>query len=580
MRIRPTASFRLLVLTTLALMVSGQPEIAAQADGEVKVTANVLSNRVAIGEFGTLIVEVTGAEARLPQRIDSEKLEISHSGEQSSIEIVNRLRTIKFTHFYRFRGSEPGTFTIPPIEVTLPNETRMTPAIEVTVYERDGSEAIDATRPYFAKLELNRTEFYVNEVVPFTVIAYVRGRNAISDVVQPRFQHESFVIKNFRDVRTDGGELGSTYYSSAVLPSSLFALKAGEHRLGPADLGVRVLDASSGFGFSSFFSRTVVREMATNTVNVKVKPLPDGAPLGFSGAVGSFQLSVEPSTTQVSVGDPISMKFRVSGTGNRQTMSAPVFQTPQTGLWKSYEPSKQIEEGEGNDGFASGSVAFSQVILPEAKVMEIPPFIFSYFDPVAEEYVSRITEPIPIEVSSDPNRNVAPAISFPRDSSGAAATPAAAQPEPNYEDMLFIRATKPRWISATALNQKSWIHYAVHGFFSICFFTLLGFGILRSVQQRKLAGNIEGPPESFADALHQIPGQGASRRDYYRAVATALACWKSEHEDAPEPVLEVIQRVSEKCDQFLYSGQSEGETPISPGEANEFQSILQKLPRK
>lgn len=557
----------------------GSPIASGQGQGEVRISTNVLNSRVAIGEIGTLIIEVTGAEARLPQQIQAEGLEISHSGEQSSIEIVNGLRTIKFTHFFRFRGNEPGTYTIPSIEVELPNEKRPTRVIEVTIYERDENEALDATRPYFAKLELDQDEFYVNQVIPFTVTAYVRGRNAISDVVQPRFEHESFVIKTFRDVRTDGGELGSTYYSSAALPSSLFALKAGEHRLGPADLGVRVLDTSTGFGFSSFFSRTVVREMATNTLKVNVKPLPEGAPAGFSGAVGSFQLSAEPSTTQVSVGDPISMKFRVSGTGNLQTMSAPVFQSAQDGKWRSYEAAKQIETDERSEGIPEGAAIFSQVIIPEDQASAIPSFVFSYFDPETERYVSRVTDPIPIKVVADPNRVTSPPVSFPSNGNSFSNEPSVSRPEPNFEEMLYIRSTTPRWITASALSEKSWLQYGVHGFFSIGFFTLLGFGIVKSLKQRQLARESAGEPTTFGEALKQIPRNESSRRDYYRSVATALSCWKSEHHDAPEPILEVIQRVSAKCDRFLYSGQSEGSSPISPEEVAEFQSILKKLPR-
>ncbi len=563
-----------------SLLLLGSCLLWGQNQDSITISANVLSSRVAIGEFGTMIVEISGAEGRLPEQVSAQGLEISHSGKQSSIEIINGVQTIKFTHFYRFRGNEPGTYTIPPIQITLPRGEQTTAAIQVTVFERDGSETLDATRPYFAKLELNRTEFYVNELVPFTVTTYVRGRNTISDVVQPRFDHESFVIRSFRDVRTDGDELGSTYYSSAILPSSLFALKAGDHRLGPANLGVRVLDSSSGFGFSSFFSRTVIREMATNTVKVKVKPLPAGAPRGFSGAVGSFQLAVEPSTTQVSVGDPISMKFLISGTGNRQTISEPVFQTLQKGLWKSYEASKQIEDERDNDGFTAGTVIFSQVIIPEAKVETIPSFEFSYFDPMREEYVTRVTDPIPIEVSADSSSRPIQPVSFPRDSNKFSSNPSASRPEAKYDDVLYIRTSPPRWIAVSNLGSHSWLYYAMHGFFSICFLTLLAFAVVKFVQGQRLKKDTSGIPANFQEALAQIPDPGTPRRDYYRAVSTALSRWREEHNDAPDAVFEVINRVSKKCEEFLYGGLEESDSPITAEETTEFQSILRKLPRK
>lgn len=569
----------------IVVLVSGliSIEARAQSSGDsARVRANVLSDKVAIGEFGTLVVEITGGDAALPESIPAEGLEIVHSGQQSSIEIVNGVRTIKTNHFYRFRGAEPGVYTIPPIDVALARETLQTRPIEITVIERGKDDAVDATRPYFAKLELTRTEFYVNEVIPFTVTAFVRGRSAISDVVQPRFEHESFVIRGFREVRTDGAELGNSYYSSATLPSSLFALKPGEHRLGPAELGVRILESGSGFGFSSFFSRTALRELATNTVRANVKPLPDGAPANFSGAVGSFRMSADASITDVHVGDPISMTFRITGTGNLQTLSAPEFTVPPRDLWRAYEASKETEDDGkrgGANGFDEGTVTFTRVIIPEAPVETIPEFSFSYFDPTEEKYVTRSTEPIPVKVSSDRRGDSTPTGGFPA-AGDASETPFAAErPTPRYDDVLHIRTRDPRWIATTDLDAPGLLYYAMHAVFSVAFFTLVGFGLVRWLRTRRHTATPEGPPANFSEALQRIPKPGASRGEYYRSVARAVECWREEHGDAPAPVLEVLERVSRKCDQFLYSGVGGADSPITQEEAAEFQSILRKLPR-
>ena len=299
--------FLIILLLVCAPLLS-----SAQSASEPSVSAHVLTNKVAIGEFGTFIVEITNGDASMPARIDTPGLQIVSSGSQFTQHITNGVRISKNSYYYRFKGDEPGEYIIPPLTLDVRGKQLVTRSIAVEVFERKLDDVTrDATKPYFAKLEVSKETFYVNELVPFSLTAYVRGRNAVSEVVSPQIENESFVFKGFREVRTDGGDLGGSneYFSSAVVPSNLFALKEGTHRLGPARIGVRVVDSSSGFGLSAFFQRSITREMTTNTVNVTVKPLPNGEPLSFTGGVGSFELTATPSIKTVSIGDPISIEL-------------------------------------------------------------------------------------------------------------------------------------------------------------------------------------------------------------------------------------------------------------------------------
>lgn len=564
------------------LVLSGPGTVSSQQpQSGFGISINALSSRVAIGEIGTLIVKITGGDSRLPEQLDVPGLAIEHSGQQSRINIINGARTIEMTHFYRFRGDTPGTYTVPPLEIGLGNETFQTDPLEITIYERDQNEALDATKPYFGKFELSKEEFYVNEIIPLTLSSFVQGRNRIQDVLPPKLGHESFIVKSFRDVQTDGAELGNTYYSSATMPSNLFALKAGDHRLGPATLGVRVADTSgSSFGFGGFFSRTVTREMATNTINVTVKPLPGGAPLSFTGGVGKFELIANASTDEVSIGDPISMEFVVSGEGNLQTMSAPVFQVTPTGIWKSYEASKTIDEDATDGGSASavGRAVFSQVIIPEAKVDTIPPFELTYFDPSREEYVTLETPAIPITVSADSRSEAPTTISYPAGGNEITPVESASKPIAQFDDVLHIRKTPPRWIAATDLEGKSIWFYLLQAILSVGFFTIIGFGVVRWAKEREVTTH--GPVLSYRQSLKRIPKEGSPKREFYHAVATSVMLWHDEHPDAPPAVLEIVDRINDRCDTVLYSGVSKSEGPVTSHDINEVLPILQKLARK
>ncbi|MEC5128902.1 BatD family protein [Verrucomicrobiales bacterium BCK34] len=573
------------IYIVLLLSLFGTLPLFSQTASEPSVTAHVLSNKVAIGEFGTFIVEVINGDAQMPARIDTEGLEIISSGSQFTQQITNGSRTAKNSYYFRFKGDKPGEFIIPPLTLDIRGKQLITRSIAVTIFEREfDDEARDATKAFFAKLELSKDTFYVNEVIPFSLTAYARGRNAISQVVSPQIDNESFVFRGFREVRTDGGTLGNSnaYFSTAVVPSNLFALKEGTHSLGPAKIGVNILDSSSGFGLSAFFQRSITKEMTTNVVNVTVKPLPNGEPISFTGGVGKFEMTTTPSTRTVSVGDPISMEFVVSGVGNLRTMSAPVFSVPQKGIWKSYEPNKVLEDENDSDGYKEGQATFSIVIIPEAKVNTIPSFELSYFDPDEEKYVTRKSEPIPISMIEGKSSAAPTVIQFPEGGqNGAGSQMTAAQsPSPEFNGMLHISTGAPQWIADSKIGKHGPFYFAVQAIFSITFFTVLGFGIMRMIKEGRFERVTDTGPASFAQALKKLPGQGATKHDFFHSVNAALDLWKREHPSPPKELEKVISRINELSDAALYSGTLSSEERVSPAEVAEFRSVLEKLPRR
>lgn len=551
-------------------------------NASTSVSANVLTKRVAVGEFGTMFLKVTNGDAVVPEKIAAQGLEVLASGSQSNFSIENGVQTFSTTYIYRFRGNTPGTYTIPEVELTVRGQPYKTSPVEVEIFRPDpAAEAANPTRDQFAKIELSNDEFYVNELVPFTITAYVRGRNSINQIVSPSLSHESFVIKPFRDVRTDGGELGNTYYSSAVIDSHLFSLKAGTHRLGPGKIGVRVMDTRGGGGFLSVFPRTVMKELATNSVEVKVKPLPNGAPASFTGGVGNFELSVSPSTTEVAVGDPISMDFVVTGVGNLQTMAAPKLSVPQTGIWKTYDPNKTLNDEDNSDGFREGRASFSQVIIPEARVDKIPAYELSYFDPSLGEYVTRRTDPIPITMTAAQSTVVTTTeVGDSDEPDEPLDVPKAAKPSPQYNDVLHIRTGPARWLADVRPGATGPLYTFVQVVFSLAFFTIIGIGAARWIGWFRSERAGSTPVLTFAQSLKRLPKAGATRREFYHSVSTSVMLWKSEHHDAPPKVNEIVERITDRCDTHLYGGKKNGAEIVSEAEAEEIRSILHRLPRK
>lgn len=572
-------SLRLFFLCVL-LATGLCPLLAQQIPASAPVTVNLLSNRVPLGEISQFIVKVTNGEATLPQTLAAPGLEISFSGSQSSINIVNGVSKIENNYYYRFRGSTPGTFKIPSFDVIVKGIAYPTREVEVTVYEKSQTDSdLDATKPVFGKLELSKESFYVNEIVPFSLTAYVRGRNSIAGVNNAKLENETFVFESFRDIRTDGAEVGNSFYTSASLPSTLFALKPGNHLLGPAQIGLRVMDTDSGFGLSAFFRNQSSQELTTNSINVTVKPLPDSAPVSFTGGVGAFEITTKASTTNVGVGDPISMEFEITGIGNLRTMSAPVFEIPQTGIWKSYPANKALDDASDSDGINPGSVKFSQVIIPETKTAVIPSFLLTYFDPQKEKYVTLRSEEIPITLTDNRPKNAGAAIQFPSDENSPGNLTAAKSPTAGFNDILHIRTGPSRWVANAGRSAPGTLFYIVQVLFSIAFCTILGFGLVRCWSRfaEYRAGRARNL--TFARAVKNLPKVGTPRKEFFHAVLEALDLWKKEHPDAPAQVSEVIEQVAELCATILYSGMAENDIPVPAAEVSKFQAMLHKLPR-
>lgn len=535
-------------------------------------------NRIPVGEYSSLVFKFAGGDIDLPNQIEADGLEILQSRKQQHSLNINGVKTFVTTHFYTVRGTELGTFLIPAVEVPLKNATLKSEAIQVTIHERDNSEAANSARTEFGKLDLEKTEFYVNEIVPFTMTGYVRGRNSINDVVRAQLEHESFIFKGFRNVRTSASEIGNTLFSEAALPSTFFALKPGEHRLGPGTIAVRVVESGGGRGLSAFFTRTSLKELATNTVTTTVKPLPGGAPRSFTGGVGNFMIKMTPSTKELNLGDPISIDFEVTGVGNLRTMSAPVFSLSDEN-WKTFSPAKTLNEEQDSDGVEPGTVTFSQVIIPEFEAAEIPPFELTYFNPISAEYVTLKTDTIPISVTKDGSSYEALEQPLNVSNEGSIKERAAAQPEPAFEDMLHIRLNAPRWLSEISPNNPGVFYISMQILFSVSFCTVLGFGLFRWLRRLKHRQNHPKTSTTFRQSLKRIPKDGAPKKEFYHAVSTSLALWKDENSEASDKVPEVINSLSKRCEGFLYSGELTSNNPIAQNEASEIHSILRKLQR-
>jgi BatD DUF11 like domain len=112
-------------------------------------------------------------------------------------------------------------------------------------------------------------------------------------------------------------------------------------------------------------------------------------PPNFNGAIGEYTMSVTAGPTNVTVGDPITVRIQISGRGDLGSLTLP--EQPGWHDFTVYPPTAKVTT---TDPFGlQGAKTFEQIVAPQnADLHELPSFSFSYFDPDTGSYRT-LTEP-------------------------------------------------------------------------------------------------------------------------------------------------------------------------------------------
>lgn len=590
----PIRAIRFPVLAGL-LLCWAFPLLSHAQDSGVAVDAVLLSKRLPVGEQAPLIVRVAnGKPEALPDAVPVDGLTITRSQRiEQKMSFGSGGNQSEYHLYYTVVADRAGEFTIPAITVQVDGRNYTTEPVTLTVYERDPSDpALDASRPYFANLECQTREIWAGQVVPVTLAIYVRGARGINDVGPPMLRHDAFVFAYDRTYSLDAVELDGITFTTAKRPGSVFGLTPGSHTVGPAEIQVAMLDESSPFGrMPGFFQSFVAKTLRTNPLDLVVKPLPEsGKPATFSGAVGQFTIEVKASPLAINVGDPVTLEFEVKGPGNYELLEAPVFLTPDPAQWRTYEARKLVDPTQFSDGITPGKANFTQIVMPQAEVAEIPAFELGFFNPETGAYETRRTQPIPITVAPDTRVATTPAgVAIPSPAAASGTNPGAfgieeaPTPQAQFNDIVHIRTTEPDWRpmpAAVTSRPWFWIGQFVP---SLALFTLLGVGFARRRGSRNQNRPRQTAP-SFKSALAAV-AEASHRHDFHRAVIGALASWTSEAgpsalAELPDELRRDVDALSAHSQGILYGAtEADQSRPPDPAEKANADRVLKALRR-
>ena len=350
------------------------------------------------------------------------------------------------TYTYWLQAVETGSFTIGPASIQVSRKQSMqSDPVEIQVVAGKASQGTrqpaaapsrhatsSASRPanqdvgeigdesLFVRTEASKNKVYIGEQLVVSQKVYTKVNLAgFGDISFPNYSGFWAQEVDIPDrINLERVALNNQVYAMGELKRTvLFPQKSGKLTLEPSKVEViaqvqRSQQSRRSTGdpfFDSFFNDPFFNSRTANVpvncvsepVTITVLPLPEaGKPASFGGAVGKFSISSEIDKTTLNVNEAITIKYRVSGSGNLHLIDLHEFRFPHD--FEVYDP-KVNRNITTTANSVTGAVTFEYVMIPRnAGVFTIQPVELAYFDPAGERYVTLRTETYEITVHKNP----------------------------------------------------------------------------------------------------------------------------------------------------------------------------------
>lgn len=351
---------------------------------------------------------------------------------QSSFQIINGQTSQSSSVIYSFilLCNTPGTYTIGSASVQAGGKTVKTKPVQVRVLSSGngsssssgsshggGSAASQSaaepesgagrgvsSKDLFMTATASRTKVYEQEAVLLTYKIYTLVDLTQLDGKLPTL--DGFQIQEIPLPRTKEFQLeqynGRNYRTVVWSQYLVFPQKSGKLTIPSITYdGVVVTRNRNIDPFEAFFNGTsgyveTKKKIVTPPIVINVSPLAN-KPSGFSGAVGKFAISSGISASSVDANDAVTLKLKVSGSGNMKLISTPVVDFPRD--FETYDAKVNDNFKISRSGL-TGTKEFEYLAVPRHPgTYTIPAVKFVYFDTDTRTYKTLTTEPFKLKVN-------------------------------------------------------------------------------------------------------------------------------------------------------------------------------------
>lgn len=392
------------------------------------VTADTDRSEVEINGSLYLTVQVAGDSSNVPEpKIPNmQNFNIYSSGRSQSISIINGKITTSVTFNYMLSPRFIGMQRIPSISVSNGKESAATREIEITVTKAAAAQPRQqAARPtqsrvgraaaqrqaqagsqIFLKAETDKKSAYPGEQINLSVKFYTSvPLTSNPQYMQPTLKN--LLAEDLPPVRSGETDLSGLRYSYSEIKTALFALTPGTAEINPATVIAQVpsnepLDPFDPNFFQKFMSMSGMQgkssEFSTDMIKLEIKPLPQGAPADFSGAVGKYTITASADRQDAKTGEAVNFSITVAGSGNLKAVTAPKL-PPDLSDFKVFDTMSSLDVRKDGD-IINGKKTFTYILVPRAAGSKtVPAVTFSFFEPQSARYQSIQTQALTLNVA-------------------------------------------------------------------------------------------------------------------------------------------------------------------------------------
>lgn len=447
----------------------------------------------------TLSLNAEGEDLRMPDLPNFDILMGPSISQSRSYSVINgkMSQSVNFSYTYILRAQSEGTFTIPPASVKSKRETYQSNQVTIkvikgrqqaTTQSQQGNSAAGQANNgqaktgtvsrdnLFMQYEVDKRNVYKGEMILVSLKLYSRVALSVADQTIPSFEGfwaEDIEIPSAEQTQTREAVDGIIYNVYTLQKKILVPQQTGTLYIEPAEMVFNVQQRVSPQSlFDDFFGsyQNVRVPVKTNRISINVKELPS-APAGFKGAVGKFSLSSSVDKTDIKSNEAITIKTKISGTGNLKHIAAPSFSFPPD--FEVYDPKTSYDYNASQSGI-NGSTTFEQVFIPRyAGKFTIPAENFVYFDPSSQSYKTLSTNELNINVekgSDDQSTTVVSSIS---------------KQDVKYigKDIRYIKTENP------SLKTRNRLFFGTFNYYFSVIAVLLAFAFFFFFQKKRITEN-------------------------------------------------------------------------------------------
>ena len=371
-------------------------------------TASLDRDTVTLGEGATLSLTFEGgnpANVSLPEVPGLQMSQVGNSTQTT--DDFSGHRSSVTTILVAVAAQRTGEFTIPAVSAEIGGKRFSTQPLKLTVAKADAPTAAainSGNEVAFMKLVLPRKKVYAGQMLTAQLQIYLR--DDVQNYGQPQFTGtptDGLALGKSAGGGQTQTQAGNRVYTVLPISLALTATRTGTLTIGPFTANIVVIVPPSNqrdnplarFGYGAEQKRV---SLATEQVSVESLPLPkENVPPSFSGAIGSFSMNVTAGPTNLTVGDPVTVRVQISGRGALDTVKLP--DQSNWSDFKLFQPTVKVEPSDALG--LGGTKAFEEIVTPQnAGVHELPPFSFSFFNPETGQYQTLTQPAVPLVVKA------------------------------------------------------------------------------------------------------------------------------------------------------------------------------------